>query len=404
MVKHWILILLIMGISLPGKAQEAVSDPLLTKARYLLLENRNSDALTLLEDVSPKSQDQMRFALAIGQALSRVQRFDEANNWLMRVEGDAAAEANYTLAKNFVAVNDHANAMLHLSKHLADKNHYPKKQVRLDPAFANLEDSREWIKLWQNEWYSDAEIQNAECDYLLSCGQIDEASALADQVISDYPGDPRAWFNLARIKQKQSLDRPFKDALDRSVQLAANNPNEGAEILRYLIESANYEKVNSLASALLRNDPSNPEYQISRSLARILSGKESLAMREIEAMENFGLAPAELYYQAGKKLKSSIPLQAEAYLTKAVDAGFMDARFYYERATLRINLNKPDLALDDFAMSLDINPSQPELYLKRAQVRLDSGDTEGACYDWKKAAELGNAKATDMLYKFCKLP
>jgi Tfp pilus assembly protein PilF len=403
MVKLWI-ILLFLGISLPGNAQEAASDHLLTKARYLLLENRNSDALATLDEISPKSKDQGRFALAKGQALSQAQRFDEANSWLLRVEGDAAAEANYTLAKNFMAVNDYANAIRHLSKHLADKNHYPKKQVRLDPAFAILEDSREWIKLWQNEWYSDAEIQNAECDYLLSGGQIDEASVLADQIISDYPGDPHAWLNLARIKQKQSQDRQYKDALDRSVQLAANNPNVGAEILSYLIESANYEKVNSLASALLRNDPTNPEYQIARSLARILSGKESLAMREIEAMENSGLSPAELYYQAGKKLHTSIPLQAEVYLTKAVDAGIMDARFFYERALLRVDLNKPDLALDDFAMSLDINPAQPELYLKRAQVRLDIGDTEGACYDWKKAAEMGNAKATDLLFKYCKLP
>jgi Tfp pilus assembly protein PilF len=55
-------------------------------------------------------------------------------------------------------------------------------------------------------------------------------------------------------------------------------------------------------------------------------------------------------------------------------------------------------------MSLDINPNQPDLYLTRATVRYDLGDQDGACHDWQKALEMGNPRAADLLYKFCKLP
>jgi tetratricopeptide (TPR) repeat protein len=159
-----------------------------------------------------------------------------------------------------------------------------------------------------------------------------------------------------------------------------------------------------MASELIRKDPTNPEYLITRALVRIFDGKESLAIKEMEAVEEAGIAPAELYYQAGLKISVSMPLQAESYLTRAIDTGIMDARFYYSRGTVRSALDKMNLALADLAMSLDINPDQPDLYFRRAQLRLDQGDTEGACHDWKKALETGNSKAADLLYKYCKLP
>jgi tetratricopeptide (TPR) repeat protein len=135
-----------------------------------------------------------------------------------------------------------------------------------------------------------------------------------------------------------------------------------------------------------------------------LDGGESLARKEIEATVEAGIAPAELYFQAGRKFSASMPQQAESYLTKAIDTGIMDARFYYTRGSVRSTLGKIDQALGDFAMSLDIKPDQPDLYAERAQLRLVRGDTEGACHDWKKAMEMGNAKAADLLYKYCKLP
>ena len=99
-----------------------------------------------------------------------------------------------------------------------------------------------------------------------------------------------------------------------------------------------------------------------------------------------------------------MPQQAESYLNRAIDTGLMDARFYFTRGIIRRSMDKIDLALGDWAMSLDINPNQPDLYMDRAQLRSDHGDTDGACHDWKKALEMGNSKAADLLYKNCKLP
>ncbi|TSA31090.1 MAG: hypothetical protein D4R64_18730 [Porphyromonadaceae bacterium] len=404
MIRPLLIGIIFLAATLAGNGQNTRSDYTLIKARYLVSEKWYADAVTTLENGQTSGSDLMRSALTMGQALSGLGRFDESNTWLLQVTGDGTAEAFYCLAKNYLAMNDFRAAIQYLGKHLADKNHYPEKQILLDPAFLKLENNRDWVHLWQTEWYSALEQQAAECEYLISQGQLDEAGVLVNQALTGYPNEPHAWFLLARINFLQKEDRQFRQALDKAWQLVPDHLPLMDEMLQFALETKYYEKANDMASELIRKDPSNPEYLITRALVRILDGKESLALKEIEAVEEAGIAPAELYYQAGRKISSSMPQQAESYLTRAIDTGIMDARFYYTRGIVRNAMDKTDLALGDLAMSLDINPNQPDLYFERAQLRLDQGDTEGACHDWKKALEMGNAKAADLLYKYCKLP
>lgn len=396
--------MILMVPALAGLAQDQSAGRSLVKARYLVTEKAYADAVAILNDLPVGGSASMPAALAMGEALSGLGKFDESNVWLMKVTGVWAAEANWCLAKNWLNLNNLPNAVLYLGKHLADKNHFAEKFVRLDPDFTRLENSREWVHLWQTEWYTEFEQRADEVSYLVSQGQLDDALNLANQAIADAPNDPRAWFQLARIGLLEKQDRQYRQALDKAWQLSPGLIVLREEMLRFALEAGNYEKVNAMAGELIREDPSNPEYLITRALVRILEGKESMAMKEIEATEEEGIAPAELYYQAGRKISATMPQQAESYLTKAISTGRMDARYYYERGKVRLNLEETATALDDLAMSLDINPNQPDLYMERAQIRLDLGDGEGACHDWKRAMEMGNKKAPDLLYKYCRLP
>lgn len=404
MIRRLLIGTFIFIASLAGMAQNGEVDRPLTKARFLVSEKMYEDALAALENNQSSESGQMRSALAMGQALSGLGKLDESNKWLIQVSGDGKADAFYCLAKNYLAMNDFSAAIQFLGKHLADKEHYPEKFIRMDPDFSKLENNREWIHLWQTEWYSDPERQTAECEFLISQGQPDEAKSLITQFLATYPDDPRPWFLQSKIDRVLKEERQARQALENAWQLSSDQVLLRQEMLRFALESGFYEQVNNMASELIRQDPTNPEYLITRALIRILDGKESLALKEIESIEDSGIAPAELYYQAGRRFATSIPRQAESYLSKAIATGIMDARYYYTRGIVNSALGKTELALDDLAMSLDINPNQPDLYVERARLRLDLGDTEGACHDWKKALEMGNAKAADLLYKYCKLP
>lgn len=378
-------------------------DPLI-KARYQVSEKFYQEALSTLEKLGQSPSDPMRMLLTRGLALAGLQRYDESNRLLSKVTGAGTAEAAYCMAKNCLALNDLPSAMQSLEKHLGCRNHYPEKKIRMDADFSKLENNRDWIHLWQTDWYTETEQQVAECEYLISQSKPDEAEDLDNRLLAAHPGDAGAWLIQARIAFQQKDMRRMRQAVENAWQFAAGDQPVRDELLHFAMQVAWYDKANAMAGELIRTDPTNPDYLTARALVRILDGKESIAMKEIEDVRECGIAPAELYYQAGKRIASSMPLQAEAYLTRAIDAGRLDARFYYTRGTVRAYLDKVDLALADYAMSLDINPLQPDLYAERAQVRYDKGDTEGACYDWKKALEQGNAKASDLLYKYCRLP
>lgn len=395
------LLLLFMPLCLP--AQEDQSGSVMTRARYQVSVKAYEQALETLKNL-PADADPALTALVTGKALSGLTRLNEANRWLEQVTGALEPEASYLMAKNFAAMRNFTEAARYLGKHLQSSAHQTEKSIRLDPAFAELENSREWIRVWQGDWYSESEQQVAECEYLIVQDQLDEAAALAEQRIASGDENPGILLALARIHQLRKADRPFRQTIDRAWQLARADVRIKEKLLELAIAGDYQEKANTMVTELIRIDPTNPDYRIMRAMIRMLGASETNAVRELEALESAGITPTELYYQVAWKLSESQPRQAEQYLNQAIDSGPLDDRFFFARAKVRQSMNKPSEALDDFAMSLDINPNQPELYLIRGQLRLDLGDTDGACHDWQKAVDLGNAKATDLLYKNCRLP
>lgn len=404
MIRAILIGAIFLTLTMVGAGQNSVVNNSLIKARYLVSEKQYADALITMENQQYTGSDDMKALLVKGLALSGVQKYEESNRYLSQVTGVGLSDASYCMAKNCLAMNDFSGAIQSLTKHLADKYHYSEKRIRMDADFNKLENSREWVHLWQTDWYPDVEKQVSECNYLIAGGQNDEAVILINQLLIRYPDQANVWFLQAKLNALQKNDRQLILSLDKAWQLASKNQPLQEEIMKFSLELQMYEKAGIMAYQLIRDDPSNPDYLITRALVRILDGKEAMALKEIETIEQEGIAPAELYYQAGKKISTTKPQQAEMYLSRAIDTGIMDARFYYSRGMVRSAADKIEMALGDLAMSLDINPNQPQLYVDRAQIRLNIGDTEGACHDWKKALEMGNAKAADLLYKYCRLP
>ncbi len=376
----------------------------LVKARFLVAGQKYSEALVLFEKFDDGLSALPGSVMARGKALAGLEKFDESNRVLELLAAGGNADAAYQMAKNYLAIGNVPEAMRWLGTHLASKDHFPEKQIRLDPVFAGLDNNRDWIRVWQKDWYSEPEQQAAECDYLLSNGKTDEAAELAGQILQGNPRSGGALLTLARIQLARNNMRKTKELVAEAWNVSGDDLRLKDMLLWFAQENGFSEQVTDYASQLLRLDPTNPDYLIARSLSRINSGGESVAEKEIETVESFGIPPAELYYQAGFRVAGSQPRKALQYYNRAIDTGILDARYYYGRGMAQLNLGNAEAALGDLAMSLDINPRQPDLYMARAQFRYDNGDEEGACHDWTMALGLGVPQAADLLYKFCRLP
>jgi len=394
-----LIILLWQTLSAWGQNQ----DSQMIRARYLLTINDLDSAKELMDKLSPTSVDQSLYNFTYGMVLLGLGDLNRAEPYLLRVNGDLAVKAYYQLARSYAKLNNAEKSTEYLARHLASKNHYREVFVKTDQAFALIDESRPWIRLWQQEWYSDIENLIREGEYQLSGNHWEAANEVVGKILALEPASPDADFLHARIELSLEKHREANRNLDQAIQNAGNRLDLLEEILTFCLNQEDYKRVIVLADQLLKLDPTNPDYLFTRALGRIADGNESLVAREMQEISDIGIAPSELYYQAAIRTASSTPERAEQYLNQAISqCQKLDDRYYYLRGLVRKSMNQFELALEDMAMSLDINPKQPDLYFERGDIRLLLGDKQGACYDWRRALSLGHKQAPDRLYKHCK--
>lgn len=59
---------------------------------------------------------------------------------------------------------------------------------------------------------------------------------------------------------------------------------------------------------------------------------------------------------------------AERYFGKLIKLDPRNAKFYFQRAIVRVRMTKSKLALEDLNRAIELNPSSAKFYLKRAEV------------------------------------
>ena len=60
-----------------------------------------------------------------------------------------------------------------------------------------------------------------------------------------------------------------------------------------------------------------------------------------------------------------------------------------------------DYAAQDYSMSLDLAPGNPDTWLKKGIALVNSGKTEDACHDFRQALSLGSKRATEYISRYC---
>ena len=198
--------------------------------------------------------------------------------------------------------------------------------------------------------------------------------------------DPKA-NTYANRAFTRKLDNDFYGAIDdytKSIEIDPNN------LLAYQNRAETKSLVNDLNGAL---DDYTKVIEIEKT--------------SIEAYYNRAQIKEELKDFKGSiiDLKTAIDIIGSngdpRFITDQRGLDRISVDFYLKMATLKMVLGDFKDALNDFTKVIDIDPSNPAGWIGRAVSKVQLGDHLGACKDWKKAAELGNTDAAELVANQC---
>jgi Flp pilus assembly protein TadD len=146
----------------------------------------------------------------------------------------------------------------------------------------------------------------------------------------------------------------------------------------------------------------DPELFLLRAECYRRTGETGKAIRDAEAFLALYPGSKKALGFAGKmEAAAGDNLKAMAYFSENVKLHPNDAECYVDRANSYFAAKSWEWAVNDYSMSLDLQPGNPDAWLNKGISLLNSGKMEDACHDFRVAFSLGNKKATEYLSRYC---
>ncbi len=330
-----------------------------------------------------------------GSYSEAIRDFNEANK-LVPFSGEFGLSRIYALKR------DATTSLYHLEINLNSPFRKSEKAVMLEPSYAVIENRPEWRQFWKKERYSSMEKAFSEIEYNISTGNIEDSRI----ILSDLKG-----------KSEKNEDVLYFEAL---INLNSGKASEAVRVV----------------SALILNNPDNEQYLRLLARAQAVSSNPTGASVTYSHLVDLGIADAELfflradcyrktgesakaikdieryleYYPENKnalslagRIESSAGdnLKALEYFSTNIRLHPNDAFCYSERAGSYFISKSWSLAIDDYSMSLDLNPENPDTWLNKGISQINIGKTDDGCHDLRRAFSLGSKRATEYLSKYC---
>jgi tetratricopeptide (TPR) repeat protein len=363
-----------------GKPEQAIS--LLNQALTVIKESRlftqRADAYILKGDYS--------------DAISDFNEADKLN----------PGSGEYGLSRIYALKGDAGTALYHLELNLNSTFKKGEKEILLDPAFSAIENRQEWRQFWKKEWYSTSERSISEIEYYTSAGKPDESKDVLSELKKSYGSSPDIQYAQALIEMASGK---YPDAVKTITGLNASNPGS-EKYLRILAKAQTGASDPAAASTsysqLLASGVADAGLYMLRAECYDKTGESDKALSDITKYLEIYPENRTALSLAGKvEAKAGDNLKALEYFSKNLKLHPNDPQCYIDRADSYFISKTWDLAINDYSMSLDLNPANSDVWLNKGISLLSSGKVDDACHDFRRAFSLGNKRVTDYLSRNC---
>jgi tetratricopeptide (TPR) repeat protein len=226
---------------------------------------------------------------------------------------------------------------------------------------------------------------------LCSAGRLDEAREITGQVMAGEPENTRALLVLSALEGAAGREKEQRAALERIVRIDEGHVPALVGLGNIAIrgEKRSPSAAGAYFDRALAEEPDNLEAILGRAAAYRFARDPQKA----EELLNHGLQlyPAEallwaerarLYRDAGFSLQALSDLDT---------AKKLDDKSYWismDRAMVLVDLNRKQLALEEFTYAQNLNPGHFLSYAYSAGIKDEAGDYAGAVEDYKTLVRL----------------
>jgi tetratricopeptide (TPR) repeat protein len=308
----------------------------------------------------------------------------------------------YDLARIYALKGDPKTALYHLEQNLGSTFRKGERDIMLDPAFGSVENTPEWRQFWKKEWYTGIEKKISELEYYLASGMVAESNEALAELKQNYPGNDEVKY--AEVLTTMSSGK-YPDAVKLALELTDKNPvNE--KYLRILgrvqTAASNPAGASITYSRLLESGLADAGLLLLRADCYRKTGEYNKALTDINKYLEIYPASKSGLSTAGKiEAASGDNISALKYFTENVNSHPSDAECYLDRANSYFVSKSWEWAINDYSMSLDLNPTDSGAWLNKGISLINSGRTEDACHDLRKSFSLGNKRASEYISRYC---
>jgi len=340
--------------------------------------------------------------LNLGQCYFEVKDYTSAIRYFMMADTKKKNTGSFWLAKSYSLAGNFDSAMIYLSAHLLSSYKLPESTIKLDPAFRDFENTKQWKGLWNKEWYDEFENLLSEISYLTRKHEYIEALGLIDQNITKYT--QRHQIHAARGKVFLDL-KNFNSAVTAYSRAIEINGTQTEYYIDRAHAYSNLQKYDLAVSDLIKAlnlEPDNFPLYVEKSRLYNNLLKYDLAINDISYYLSFFPGDMDAMYLCGQiYFNEGSYLKALEWYNKCLSIDQSKSYFYNARGSAYLKTSTYKYAIQDFGMALDLDPKNPDAYFNKGLARFYINDAKGACYDWQRAARLGSTKAIEMLNTHC---
>jgi len=331
-----------------------------------------------------------------------LKNYDNALTEFLKLKGKYEKENSIYLARIYAFKKDWINTDKWLRIHLKSKYKLNPGVLKTDNFFKEFSTTKQWQKIWLEDWYSNLDEKIAEVEYLAYKKKFVDALDASDEILNNKKDCYKVYYERAYIYRKLKDVDNVAYSMKNAVKYAPENAKYSFEYAQSLFAINKYKKAIQELKQTYKLDNYYPRINYFLALYNFRHNNYEEAKKEIIKYRKIMPTDGDAIWLAGYIYKELNDYEnAVKIFTIGIRSKNQRASYYIGKGESLYNLQKYGEAVSNFTMALDLDPRNPNIYYMRGLSNIELDRKSEACRDWHKASKMGFFKADDMISVNC---